>query len=69
MKTLKICVDRKLCDGCGCCIEECPEGVLAMFGEKSSLVDENYCDGCGQCVNACSAGALSLVNRSRTCRN
>lgn len=69
MSELKICVDRDLCEGCGSCIEECPEGVLAMFREKACLADEDYCDGCGRCLDSCPAGALSLMGRPHTCRH
>lgn len=30
MKTFKICVDRKLCDGCGQCVNACPAGALFL---------------------------------------
>ncbi|MFX0007178.1 MAG: glycyl-radical enzyme activating protein [Promethearchaeota archaeon] len=35
-------IDRKICNGCGKCVEECPSTALHMFGEWWNLEDLFY---------------------------
>ncbi|MCQ2452699.1 MAG: 4Fe-4S dicluster domain-containing protein [Oscillospiraceae bacterium] len=67
MSALRVRIDRKLCDGCGSCINACSEEVLAIKDGKAELIAEAFCDGFGQCLPVCPTGALSLEPRPRSC--
>jgi len=63
MKREIICIDPEVCDGCGQCVEACPEGAIQIINGKARLVSEIYCDGLGVCVGECSKGAISVEKR------
>lgn len=50
-------VDPALCDGCGKCVDVCPDSAIALKDEKP-VVKEIMCTGCGACVPACPHNAL-----------
>ena len=50
-------VDPALCDGCGKCVNVCPDSAIALKDEKS-VVNEIMCTGCGACIPACPRSAL-----------
>jgi len=52
-------VDPALCDGCGECIEVCPESAITLNEEKASI-SEVLCTGCGACIPECPNDALDL---------
>ncbi len=52
-------VDRKKCDGCETCIDECPSEAISMVGEKA-VVNADACVDCGICVDACPQEAISM---------
>jgi len=56
-------IDPNLCNGCGVCIPNCPEGALQMIDNKATLVSELSCDGLGACVGECPLGAISVEER------
>lgn len=56
-------VDESVCDGCGKCVFDCPQGALAIVDEKARVVGEAFCDGLGGCLSSCPVGALSVVRR------
>ena len=56
-------IDESLCDGCGACITDCPEGALKIIDGKARLVRESYCDGLGACVGVCPTGAMTIEER------
>lgn len=56
-------IDEELCNGCGLCIPECPEGALQVIDGKARLVSDLFCDGLGACVGYCPEGAMSVVER------
>lgn len=57
--TVKDCVSKKECCGCGACYQCCPVGAIHMgYDEEGILypqVDEETCIRCGKCVKVCPA--------------
>jgi len=51
-------VDKKLCDACGTCMEECPTGAIEV-GEFA-IVDIDICTDCESCVEVCPNGAIKV---------
>lgn len=56
-------IDERLCNGCGECIPNCPEGALQLIDGKARLVSDLYCDGLGACIGECPEGAISIETR------
>ncbi|MDY6964656.1 MAG: 4Fe-4S binding protein [Halobacteriota archaeon] len=52
---------RMNCDGCGVCLEVCPNGAIGMI-EDNVLINEAICQGCGLCISSCKKGAISIKN-------
>ena len=63
MKRKIIHIDDKLCNGCGQCIPNCPEGALQMIDGKARLVSDLFCDGLGACIGECPVGAITIEER------
>jgi len=63
MKRKIIHIDDKLCNGCGQCIPNCPEGALQMIEGKARLVSDLFCDGLGACIGECPVGAITIEER------
>ena len=64
MSTRKvISIDAKLCNGCGLCIPNCPEGAIQIIDNKARLVSDLFCDGLGACLGKCPQGAISIEER------
>ncbi|MDD3486102.1 MAG: NADH-ubiquinone oxidoreductase-F iron-sulfur binding region domain-containing protein [Atopobiaceae bacterium] len=58
---LKYYVDPSLCEGCGDCIDACPQGCIDGRDGFISMIDEFGCDSCGACLEACPEGAIKRV--------
>ncbi|MBU1199250.1 MAG: 4Fe-4S binding protein [Nanoarchaeota archaeon] len=56
-------INEDLCNGCGDCIPNCPEGALQVIDDKARLVSDLFCDGLGACVGYCPTGAMQVVER------
>jgi NAD-dependent dihydropyrimidine dehydrogenase PreA subunit len=56
-------IDENLCNGCGLCIPECPEGALQIIDGKARLVKESLCDGLGACIGHCPQGAITIEEK------
>lgn len=54
---------KRLCCGCGLCIETCPYGARVLNEEewKAEVISE-LCQGCGNCVVSCRNGASQQRN-------
>lgn len=56
-------IDEDICNGCGQCVPDCPEGALQMIDGKARLVSDFFCDGLGACVGRCPVGAIEVEKR------
>jgi len=56
-------IDEDLCNGCGDCIPNCPEGALQIIDGKARLVSDLFCDGLGACIGHCPLGAIKIEER------
>ena len=63
MKRKIIYIDDELCNGCGQCIPNCPEGALQMIDGKARLISDLFCDGLGACIGECPVGAITIEER------
>lgn len=55
-----------MCEGCGDCINVCPNSCIEMFGLDRKVpvawvVDPDYCIGCGECSDACIVSAVQMT--------
>jgi NAD-dependent dihydropyrimidine dehydrogenase PreA subunit len=56
-------IDQDLCNGCGNCIPNCPEGALQILDGKARLISDLFCDGLGACIGECPVGAINIIER------
>ncbi len=56
-------IDPELCNGCGQCLPDCPEGALQLIDGKARLVSDLFCDGLGACIGTCPLGAIRVEER------
>ncbi len=54
-------IDEKECNGCGACVDACPESVLDLVGDVARVVDEDSCTGCENCLEECPMGAICSI--------
>ncbi|MHA1593682.1 MAG: 4Fe-4S dicluster domain-containing protein [Candidatus Baldrarchaeia archaeon] len=55
-------IDESKCEGCGECVEACPQGVLELDEEtgKAKVAHPEECVECESCVDACPNNAISM---------
>lgn len=55
-------VNKKICIGCGACVDSCPEEAIAL-GEEDDLacIDPEKCARCGLCASLCPQEAIEEV--------
>lgn len=63
MKRRIIKISEELCNGCGACIPNCPEGALQLIDGKARLISDLFCDGLGACIGECPQGAITVEER------
>ena len=63
MKRKIIEIDENLCNGCGLCIPNCPEGAIQLIDGKARLIGDIFCDGLGACLGDCPESAISQIER------
>ncbi len=63
MKRKIIRIDHEVCNGCGQCLPNCPEGALQLIDHKARLVSDLFCDGLGACIGTCPLGAIHVEER------
>jgi ferredoxin len=63
MKRKIIRIDPDVCNGCGDCLPNCPEGALQLIDGKARLVSDLFCDGLGACIGTCPLGAIHVEER------
>jgi ferredoxin len=63
MKRKIIRIDAGVCNGCGQCLPNCPEGALQLIDGKARLVSDLFCDGLGACLGTCPLGAIHVEER------
>ena len=63
MKRKIIRIDDTICDGCGQCLPNCPEGALQIIDGKARLVFDLFCDGLGACIGTCPLDAIAVEER------
>ena len=49
----KVEINQKWCKGCEICVAFCPKQVLAIEGEKATVVNQDACIGCKLCELRC----------------
>jgi len=54
-------VDKNKCDGCGTCVDSCPQQVFKLEGEKSEPVNMSECINCLTCVENCPPQAITVT--------
>ncbi|MBW2031656.1 MAG: ferredoxin family protein [Deltaproteobacteria bacterium] len=54
-------IDADLCNGCGVCVEICPEDVYEMSEKHPVPVHEDECWYCGSCMMDCPVDAISII--------
>lgn len=70
----KISIDEEKCQGCGGCVNSCPNGGFKVINGKARIVKINFCDGLGYCIQNCPMGAihfndLPLENTQKFCKD
>src|SRR5512137_451967 len=63
MKRKIIRIDDTICNGCGNCIPNCPEGALQIIDGKARLIGDLFCDGLGACIGECPLDAIAFIER------
>ncbi len=64
MTTRKIIkINEDLCNGCGACIPNCPEGAIQVIDGKARLISDIFCDGLGACIGHCPQDAITTEER------
>ena len=55
----------QICEGCGRCVEICPQNAISLVKDFIDL-DRILCDRCMKCIEKCPTKALSITGETRT---
>lgn len=58
-RSIRPVVSAEKCVGCMQCYLYCPDGVIAMKGQKPQI-DYDFCKGCGICEKICKVKAIQM---------
>lgn len=50
-----------LCDGCGACVDVCPEDAIEGGTKKIHVIDQDLCEKCGKCLEVCNGLRQAVV--------
>jgi ferredoxin len=53
-------VDEKNCNGCGKCVDKCPENAIALSDKGVAEISKDKCTRCHKCVKTCPNEAISV---------
>ena len=55
-------IDKKMCLGCGACVEICPQNILCIDNNKdtAAITDHGRCDRMKGCEMVCPVGAIEI---------
>ncbi|MHA1792972.1 MAG: 4Fe-4S binding protein [Promethearchaeota archaeon] len=60
--TFKINVDMDKCEGCGSCVDVCPQECYDDVVDGKVVVKSDYeCIGCEACANSCPNDAIEIT--------
>jgi len=51
-------IDLDICQGCGLCINACPNNAITMENKKATI-DKDLCLGCDVCIGSCPQDAIT----------
>jgi NAD-dependent dihydropyrimidine dehydrogenase PreA subunit len=57
-------INEEICNGCGACIPNCPEGAIQVIDGKARLISDIFCDGLGACIGHCPQDAITTEERN-----
>lgn len=53
-------IDQGLCNGCGLCVQICPDRILVMASTNKAEVEGDHCMQCGHCYAVCPEEAVAV---------
>lgn len=56
-------IDPDECQGCGDCIDACPEDAIEGKDGFIHIIDQDLCEQCGKCVSACDEGCIKTATK------
>lgn len=56
-------IDPDECQGCGECIDACPEDAIEGKDGFIHIIDQDLCEHCGKCVAACDEGCIKTASK------
>lgn len=53
-------INQERCNGCGMCLEVCPQQVFTLEGRVSKITDRDACMECSACAKNCPQDAIKV---------